>query len=173
MSGEVMQGSNTEVINFSKHGAKIQGVEYQSFDDFIEKIEKVSITPSLDNSALPFIDKKARAQMLLKLFKRLERSNYKFSKACELAIKELEMQKDLSKSFKKMIHILRGNSVLGHTFKYDLEAFNMQSRLLDLGAPSKAVTLRFLSSMKRNSDGLAKELTISISKLKTVPNKKT
>jgi hypothetical protein len=150
-------------LNFSKNGAKISGAKYVDFGSFANTVNKQKVdtvfTPSYD------VDRSKRIQNLLKLFNKLERSNLKFSQACNSARQQIKMHNDTKEIFEKMIQILKMNSILAFVFKVDLEIFNMNTRLLDFGVPSRKISVDLISSMESKAKTLRTGLKKSITSL--------
>ena len=152
-----------KVLNFSRNGAKISGAKYVDFGDFSNKINTQKVSTIFTAGYAD--DRSKRIQDLLKLFNKLERSNLKFSRACNSALREFKRQNDTTKIFEKMIQILKMNSILAFVFKVDLEVFNMNTRLLDFGIPSKKISVDLISTFENKAKILRIDLKKSINSL--------
>ena len=64
-----------------------------------------------------------------------------------------------------MIQILKMNSILAFVFKVDLEVFNMNTRLLDFGIPSKKISVDLISTFENKAKILRIDLKKSINSL--------
>lgn len=153
------------IINFSKHGAKIQGANYIPFEKFLATyaVDEIGSSQEIE----PILDIQDRSKIVLDIALPLLNSVEKLRTLASSAIKELKREK--STKIEKLNHMIvkeiEKQPALGFLVRSNVDYFLDDLRTSGYGKADKRLSLELYKAIRSKTLGLKKGLRFSIEKL--------